>query len=255
LVAADGTVHVAWLTYRNFLAEEGAGGHHAVGAAYARSTDGGATFGATAVVDDLVCDCCRVALAMAPDGTLALAWRDQVSQAGSDPIRNHVVARSPDGGLSWEAATPIQDDGWAVAQCPASGPAIGVDADGQVRAAWFTGKSDGAGVYVAAESGGQDFGPPATLVTDVFFPHANVRLALDPAGDAWVTWDDRRSATGSVHLARVGADGTIVQTPVEGMAGVSPAVAVGPNGPLLTWHDDDGVLVAPGTALLPGGGE
>jgi hypothetical protein len=246
LVTPDGAVYLAWLSYRQYMPGNEAGDDPQTEVRVARSDDGGATFGPSVLVDDVSCECCRTALAVAPDGALYLAWRDKVPQGDDgDPIRDMVISRSDDRGASWSGPVAIHDDGWRFGQCPESGPVIAVDADGVVHAAWFTGKEGAAGIYYAASrDGGQTFSAPAALASDDYFPHANVRGSLGEGDVLWVTWDDSRTEAGAVDLARIDADGTATRIPLVGTAGRTPDVAVAADGPILTWLSDAGVQVA-----------
>lgn len=244
IVGPDGAIYVAWLSYRQYMPENNAGDDPKVEVRITRSDDG-ITFGPSVLVDDSSCECCRTALAIDRDGLIYLAWRDQEEQAdGGDPVRNMVISRSANRGASWEPAVPIHNDGWRVAQCPESGPAIAVDGNGLVRASWFTGKEGGAGVYYAAsDDGGRTFSTPVALVTDEYFPHANVRASLGQDGAFWVTWDDPRTEAGAIGLARIDANGQPEPGLPAELAGRTSDVVATPDGPLLAWVSDAGVSV------------
>lgn len=244
IVAPDGTVYVAWLSYRQYMPENEVPEDSAfTQVRIARSDDGGRSFGPSILVDDRSCECCRTSLAAGPDNNLYLAWRDQVPQAdGGDPIRNMVISRSPDKGETWIAPVPIHDDAWRFGQCPESGPVIGVDAAGTLHAAWFTGKEDGPGVYYAASTdGGASFSAPKTLATDSYFPHANVRGFLDDTGVFWVTWDDSRTEEGAIQLVQIASDGAVIPMSSNATIGRTPDVVRAGTDVILTWLTDDGV--------------
>lgn len=246
LAAPDGALYVAWLSYREYMPQNGASGDPKTQVRIARSDDGGATFGPSVLVDGSSCECCRPALGLAADGTLYLAWRDREEQPdGGDPIRDMVVSRSTDRGETWDEPTPVYDDAWRVGQCPESGPALAVDRQGQLRVAWFTGKEAGPGVYYASSSdGGRSFSLPVALVTADYFPHANVRAALDEADGFWVTWDDDRTEEGSIGVVRVGEDAAL-EPGAAPSGGRTPDIAVGADGPILAWSAAESVDVAP----------
>lgn len=242
--APDGTIYAAWLSYRQYVPENGVSEENAfTQVRVARSDDGGSSFLPSVLVDEMSCECCRASLAVGPDNTLYLAWRDQVPQAdGGDPVRNMVISRSQDRGETWSAAVPIHDDAWRFGQCPESGPVLGVDASGKVHAAWFTGKEDGPGVYYAASGdGGTTFSTPETLATDSYFPHANVRGFLDDEGIFWVTWDDSRSEEGAIQLVQIAPGGQVTTVPSEATSGRTPDVVRAGGEIVLTWLTDAGV--------------
>lgn len=252
LVAPDGTVYVAWLSYRQYMPEN----EVPTDIAYtqvriARSDDGGESFGPSILVDDRSCECCRTSLAAGINNDIYLAWRNQEPQAdGGDPVRNMVISRSEDKGEIWSAAVPIHDDAWRVGQCPESGPVIEVDAEGTVHAAWFTGKEDGPGVYYAASTdGGATFSAPETLATDSYFPHANVRGFLDETGIFWVTWDDPRTEEGAIQLVQIASNGGVTPVSIDVTGGRTSDVVRAGEDVILTWVTDAGVqlevMVAP----------
>lgn len=242
----DGTIYAAWLSYRQYVPENGVSEENAfTQIRVARSDDGGKTFLPSVLVDDLSCECCRASLAVGPDNVLYVAWRDQVPQSdGGNPVRNMVISRSEDKGETWSTAVPIHDDAWRFGQCPESGPVIGVDAAGTVHAAWFTGKEDGPGVYYAASTdGGATFTAPGTLATDSYFPHANVRGFLDDAGVFWVTWDDSRTEEGAIQVVQITAGGSVSAVPSGATSGHTPDLVRAGTDIVLTWLTDAGVQI------------
>lgn len=247
----DGTIYAAWLSYRQYVPENGVSEEDAfTQVRVARSDDGGKTFLPSVLVDDMSCECCRASLAVGPDNILYLAWRDQAPQDdGGDPVRNMVISRSEDKGETWTAAVPIHDDAWRFGQCPESGPVIAVDAEGTIHAAWFTGKDDGPGVYYAASTdGGATFTDPETLATDSYFPHATVRGFLDDAGVFWVTWDDSRTEEGVIQVVQIAAGGGVSVVPSDATTGHTPDVVRAGTDIVLTWLTDAGVQLETMTA-------
>jgi hypothetical protein len=70
----DGTIYAAWLSYRQYVPENGVNEEDAVTQVrIARSDDNGRTFNPSVLVDDLSCECCRASLAVGPDNVLYLA--------------------------------------------------------------------------------------------------------------------------------------------------------------------------------------
>ncbi len=191
---ADGAVYAAWLD-----------GRHGKSAAYvARSGDGGRTWTRNVRVDESeACPCCRTAIATAPDGTLYLAWRGVLP--GS--IRDIVMARSTDGGLTWSEPTRVHADDWQFDGCPHAGPSVRVDSAGAVHVAWWTGKEGAAGVwYARSDDGARTFAEPVALGVADFSRPAHVQLALGADGLVAAAWDDGTVNTPAVRL-RVSRDG------------------------------------------------
>ena len=184
----------------------------------ARSTDGGRTFGAGAVVSVDACPCCRTAMAVAPDGIVYLAWRHIFE--GS--VRDVVLARSDDGGVSFEDAVRVHADGWVFDRCPHAGPTLAVAPDGALHVAWYTGREGAAGLFHAvSRDGGRSFGAPQAVLAGDWVPPSTARLAVTDDGTVWLAYEDRRPETPVVRVARVGPEGALESIGVE-IAGLAP---------------------------------
>ena len=202
----------------------------------ARSTDGGATFGASLVVDGGVCPCCRTSLAVGPDGSVYVAWR----KVFPGDVRDVVVARLAPGKREFAAPVRVHEDGWVFPGCPHAGPSVAVDAAGRVHVGWYTGKEGRQGLWYAASSdGGRSFGRPAPLLVGEWVPPSQVALAAEGRG-AWISWDDRRTEDARLTLARVGDAGRpkIVNTDASGR---SPALDAGRGARLVAWRQGETV--------------
>ncbi len=234
-VAPDGTVLVSWLdgtkadawtrdhpepsgAAHGAMADEhhGATGHGGQGPGsslvVARSSDGGATFGAPTEVAGNVCPCCRTALDVGPDGAARVVWRHLWAGGERDPA----IATSRDGGRTFGAPVRVHADRWAIDGCPHAGPSVAADADGRVHVAWFTGAEGRAGLWHAVSTdGGMTFAAPTPL--DAGAPLGQTRAARDGAGRVWLAWEDRRTAR--TRLAAAAGGDTLT------VAGVDPALA------------------------------
>lgn len=178
-VAQDGTLYAAWL--------DGRGGQSATYVAH--STDNGASWSANVRVSEQEsCPCCRTGLATAPDGTLYVAWRG-VLEGG---IRDMVISRSSDHGLTWSEPVRIHADNWQVDVCPHAGPALQVDSTGRLHAIWWTGKEGSAGVWYAhSDDGARTFSDALPLGVARFSRPAHVQLVLaGGSGGRGVVSDD-----------------------------------------------------------------
>ncbi|TFW21428.1 sialidase family protein [Duganella callida] len=124
-VDTQGRVYVTWIDKRNAAS---------VAQYYAVSTDAGRSFGADYKIADHSCECCRSAIALAPDGRPALMWR----HVFEPNIRDHaIVTLAADG----RPAPPERAsfDHWAIDACPHQGPALAYGEDGRRHQTWFTG--------------------------------------------------------------------------------------------------------------------
>ena len=265
-VAPDGAVYVSWLDSRRRDAYKAArpspashAGHRAHGAdgalkghggppedpatprseiRVARSTDGGRTFGASVVVDDGVCPCCRTALAIGADGGVFVAWR----KVFAGDVRDVVVARMAPGGRAFGAPVRVHADDWVFPGCPHAGPSLATDARGRLHVAWYTGKEGRQGLwYSRSDDAGRSFAAAEPVLAGGWVPPSRASLAA--AGErVWVTWDDRRTPDGALSLALV--DGSAPGAATEaGARGKSPAIAADGERVLLAWLDRGAVRV------------
>ncbi|HZF80534.1 MAG TPA: sialidase family protein, partial [Rubrivivax sp.] len=149
---ARGTLHTLWVDKRDLEAlmsqsasapaqpaATGAGQRAARpkvdyrGAAIYRneSTDGGKTFGPDIKVADHSCECCRIALAPSPDGSLAAMWRHVFAPNQRDHAFAILKAPRP--------TEPVRAtfDRWAIDACPHHGPGLAPARGGGYHAVWF----------------------------------------------------------------------------------------------------------------------
>ena len=146
VVNRDGNVVVSWLDSRS--------GHQGVRAAIVRRND----VTPNRSVDPVTCECCRIALLNAADGSVWIAYRDHAE----GNIRNMVYAVSRDRGVTFSAPRTIADDRWSINGCPESGPRLTQTADGTVWAAWFNG---GAPAIQLANFNGRAFTTPVRIAS------------------------------------------------------------------------------------------
>ncbi len=265
--APDGSFYVGWL--------DGRAGKSAVYMTHSR--DGGATWAPNVRVVHRdsplseACPCCRTAIVADRDGTVYLAWRavitdtaaialtaaDTTAAPGSSadsPTREHmhadgapgairdiVVARSTDHGMTWDTPVRVHPDNWVFDGCPHAGPSLAVDGANRLHVAWWTGKPGAAGVYYTQSSDrGTSFAPATALgVADASQP-AHVQLAVGGSSTqptVLAVWDDGTRRVPQVTL-RVSADGG---------ASFGPATLVSEAGrsatfPVLTVNSDASTL-------------
>lgn len=180
---ARGVLHVAWIDKRDLEAAKAAGRDYAGAALYrAESRDGGATFGPDTKVADGSCECCRIALAPAPEGGLVALWR----HVYPTNLRDHAFARLTEG-----AAPPVRAtlDGWVVAGCPHQGPGLAPAAGGGWHAVWFGQRGGVAAVrYGRLDASGRPVGE-ARALPDEAAEHASVAAAGERVAIVWRAFD------------------------------------------------------------------
>ncbi|HEX8393620.1 MAG TPA: sialidase family protein [Longimicrobium sp.] len=216
----------------------------------ARSVDGGRTFSASRVVDAGACPCCRTSMAVAPDGTLYVAWRKEY--AGD--VRDVVVASLAPGAAAFSPPVRVHEDGWVFPACPHAGPSVAVDADGAVHVGWYTGRDGRKGLwYARSVDGGRSFAAPVSLAAGV--PPSRVELAVD--GGAVIAAWDAGARPAAVQVARIGSDGRVA--PFRAVPGRTPALEAAGGAALLSWRERGTVHVArvtaAGSVLSPVSGE
>jgi hypothetical protein len=223
LLARGPDVYAAWLS--SVAGKSGVWLRH--------SPDGGRTWGPSRPVHlEATCPCCRTALALAPDGTLYAAWR----KIFPGDVRDIVVARSRDRGLTWDAPVKPRDDGWVYPGCPHAGPSLKVDSEGTVHIAWWTGRPGQAGVYYARSTdAGASFASRPVAVGERSSP-AHVQLALLRAG-VMVVWDDGHGSLPGILLRR--ADdagwGAPIRLSTPGLAASFPVIGAWGDSVLVAW--------------------
>lgn len=221
LASADGKLFIAWVGQSKVWLR--------------RSDDRGKTWHATQVLHgEPTCPCCRTSLALGKDGTLYASWR----KIFEGDVRDVVVARSSDGGATWQEPVRPRADGWVFPGCPHAGPSLRVNAGGAVHIAWWTGKPGDAGVYYArSEDGGKSFAAVPIAVGARSTP-AHVQLAIGPSGPV-VVWDDGQGPIPRI-LLRASADGGASFGPVllvsgENAAGSFPVLGVVGDSLRVAW--------------------
>lgn len=133
---STGALHTLWVDKRDLEAatrKDGEGSY--AGAAIYRnvSLDGGRTFGPDIKLADHSCECCRIALAPAADGGLAVMWRHVF--AGN--VRDHAFSTIAAGGETASGVRRASFDEWQIDACPHHGPGLARGSPGGYHAVWF----------------------------------------------------------------------------------------------------------------------
>jgi hypothetical protein len=174
-------------------------------------------------------------MAIGPDGTLNLAWRG----VRDGDVREVVVARSTDGGSSFEDAVIVHADGWRIEGCPHTGPSLAYDGQGRLNVAWYTGLESAPGIFHAVSGdAGATFGAPSSILAADWVPVSLVSLATDVDGRVWAAWADRRTEPMTVTLAPL--DDLTARAELVGKA---PSLAAGST-VAVSVLDGDAVRVA-----------
>jgi len=228
-VGGDGTIYVSWLDQRTDTIRVFA----------THSTDGGKTWDTNRLVDEEgSCECCRVALTTTREGRAFLAWRKKLPGG----IRDIVVARSDDRGVTWSAPVRINADDWEVGGCPDAGPSLAADDAGRLHVGWWTGKPGAAGVkYARSDDGGSTFGAPVVMKIGERSRASHVQVGLGPEKQVVVTWEDGTVEAPRI-LLRASLDGGTTFGPIqalsaEGMVAGYPVVAIRDREFTVLWQE------------------
>jgi hypothetical protein len=229
-VSADGTVLLAWIDSRE--------GPERPATWLARITDRGSRVDSAVRVDGDTCVCCRVDVATAAD-TVALAWR----KVFTGDIRDMVLGLSKDGGRTFADPVRVHADGWKITACPHRGGAAGIDGRGRFYVAWYTeARQDRPDVLLAVSENGRSFGAPRRLhASSTSIPDA-VRLAVSPAGQAVVVWEDSTAVRRRIVMRWTADGGRTLSAPVplsRALKAFAPSVTTTSSGDfLVAWHEE-----------------
>jgi hypothetical protein len=195
-------------------------------------------------VGENACECCRLGLAFADQGrTVYLVHRE----VDKEQIRNHVLRKSTDGGVTFGPPTTISDDGWQTG-CPHSGPAIALDGRGHLHVTWFTmGRSPGeAGVYYAvSRDGGRSFSPRILVHANTAPEALHTTLAVARDGTVYLAWDNLDEAShAQVFVRSLEPDGA-TWSPVQQISRARenarrPALALSDDALHVAWTETEG---------------
>ena len=151
------------------------------------SRDGGRSFGPDLKLADHSCECCRIALAPAPDGSLVAMWR-HVFDPGAAATQQRDHAFAPVASI---VAPPVRAsfDHWALEACPHHGPGLAPAAGGGYHAVWFGDRAGQALVrYGRLGADGSPIGQARPL-PDEQAEHAAVQSAGSQLVIAWRSFD------------------------------------------------------------------
>lgn len=199
-VTADGTITVAWIGKRDLLAARSAGkAYEGAAIYYAVSTDQGRHFLPEQKLTDSSCECCRIATASKPDGTVAVLWRHVF--AGSE--RDHAMAEIKTG--SKPVLVRASYGHWKIDGCPHHGAALAVGEGFGYHLAYFDGAGDSPGLRIARMDGEAWVTSPPKRFGDHRKNAAHP--ALYSLGDkVWLAWREQGS-DGMEILAMASLDG------------------------------------------------
>jgi hypothetical protein len=191
----QGIIHVVWEDYAT---------HPSLGnIMYARSDDGGGSFGESVMVDDAVTVSthqARPQIALDDDGIIHVVWEDY----RRDPQLGDVYySKSTDGGRTFNDDVLV-DDPITVTSRQVN-PDIVIDSRGDIHIVWedYRDNVEMANIYYARSTdGGRTFGADKSLneVFDHATHHGRPTIVADGSDTLYVFWEDYRNAS---HLGDI----------------------------------------------------
>lgn len=223
IVDPKGRLWAAWVDKRDLKA--------AIYHAY--SDDRGATWSADTKLAGSSCECCRIALALNPQGRVAAMWR-HVFEPNE---RDHAFALL---GAATPAVERVTLDRWRVDACPHQGPSLAFGPDGTRHAVWFD-QVDGQGRAFYGQLTKQ--GPSAVRTLPAGATHADVAVVGSRVAVVWKRFDGNATKIESLlsnDSGRSFEPGPSLQT-----AGDSdqPRLVTAGQRMLLVWRNADGIAV------------
>ena len=184
-----------------------------------------------------VCYCCKTSIATGPGETIVAAWR----HVYPGNIRDIALARSSDGGRTFEPPVRVSEDNWVLDGCPENGPAIAVDPANAIHIVWSTlvpesaGAEESLALFYATSKDGQHFTKRQQIPTGSVPRHP--QIALGPGGTITVAWDEQLNGERRIVVAqgtrRDGKALRFVRRSDE--PGTYPAIASSENGAFVAW--------------------
>ena len=151
------------------------------------SADGGKTFGPDIKLADHSCECCRIALAPTPDGSLAALWR----HVFAPNERDHAFMTLTPAVSSAPMRATL--DHWAIDACPHHGPGLAPAAGNGYHAVWFGVRAgDGRVRYGQLDARGAPRGE-AIVLPDDRAEHATVQSIGEHVVIVWRSFDGEKT--------------------------------------------------------------
>jgi hypothetical protein len=159
-----------------------------------------------------------------------VAWR----KIFEGNVRETVVARSTDGGETFEAPVIVGHDQWVFPACPHRPASMGVDRQGRLYVVWYTeGTDEIPSIYIAhSDDRGKTFSEKRKLnVARNTFPD-HPQLAVDPAGRLVVIWEEQAPVKRDVVMSVSADRGESFSAPLKlnDKKSQTPVVAVNAQG-------------------------
>jgi hypothetical protein len=245
-VDALGNIYVVWDDRRG-------GTKTASDIYFAKSTDGGITFGPNVKINDDDTETVQLSpnIAVGTDGTIYVAWKDYRNQILDDqghPDNSDIyVSTSTDGGLTFSPNQKANDDAGTANQFH---PAIAVDSTGKLYLEWRdwrNGDADPDIYFTTARRNGSRliFGPNIRINDDTVPANQHdPTIKIGPGGEVLFMWVDHREGGNSSIYFSKSTDGGVTFSPNLAVSEPNtggqdlPSLAVNTSGLIaVTWQN------------------
>ncbi len=247
IVDRKGHIFIVWIDKRDVEAAllrkvkyEGAAVYYAV------SEDGGANFKGDYKIADHSCECCRIALALNPEGEATALWR----HVFEPNIRDHALRVLRQDGKPGKLVRASFDD-WRVDACPHHGPSFAYGNDGRRHQTWFNVRNGQGGIFYAATDVKGVLGLPVQLGA-AQAEHADLAILGSQIVIAWKEFDGKLTRIIGKTSPDNGANW--MQVDLGGTQGASDQPRLVKDGKYiyLVWRTDiDGIITAQLTSGMP----
>jgi hypothetical protein len=231
------SVYLVWM-------QDGAGDQK--DAMFARSVDGGASFSAPINLSNSAGESLEARIAVTPTGVIVVVWDE------GSPSRHIAIARSSDGGASFEAprsiaavASPPGCPPGGVGNCETVYPGVAIDrGNGNVYVVWH----DRIGtqpqvLFSRSTDGGTTFTSPKNISNAPVHAHC-ASISVGFSGKILVAYESRKDLTDHKH------DATFVQSADQGSTFSTPVNLS--NGPSWALSDYPWATEAPDGTIIVG---
>jgi hypothetical protein len=220
----------SWLTARSTSLTAGRSTTLTAGRSTSQTTGKSPSRESTLVAEG-VCYCCKTAVAAGPRNTVYAAWR----HVYPGNIRDIAVARSGDGGATFDTPSRVSEDGWTINGCPDDGPALALDSGGTLHIVWPT-VVDGArkAIFYATSRDGRTFTARREVPGLGRDAPAHPQIAASRDGRIAIVWDEKRDVA-LVEVRKGGFSKPVVLDDVETNA-TYPVATYASDGLVVAWN-------------------
>lgn len=185
-----------------------------------------------------VCECCRPALAVRPDGDAWLFVR-----MATDNTRDHELFVLSRLGSAEPASKRGPADNWKFNGCPHHGPAAALDARDRLHMVWFTGNERAPGIYYAFSDDSGAAYSPRRPVGSVDHAASHADMATN-GSTVSIAWTERRDGKTTLRVRQSVDRGATWSADREIARGQAPSdypfVHVASAQTLVSWATTEG---------------